>query len=66
MICKGCKAIDGDRHPDNVVDYTNAKCKLGHETTLDAGMMMPVYKCEKPKSWKALDRLIREREVTHE
>lgn len=58
MICKGCKAIDGDRHPGDITDYTDAKCKLGNETILDRGMMMPVYKCEKPKSWKALARLL--------
>lgn len=61
MICKGCKAIDGDRHPDDVKNYTNAKCKLGYQTVLDRGMMMPVYKCEKPKSWKALDALMKDK-----
>lgn len=62
MICKGCKAIGGDRHPNDVVDYTNARCKLGYQTVLDRGTMMPVNKCEKPKSWKALERLIRAKE----
>lgn len=28
MICKNCKAINGDRHTANVVDFTNASCKL--------------------------------------
>lgn len=44
MICKNCKAINGDRHPADVVDFTNASCKLGYETKLVGGMMMPVKK----------------------
>lgn len=62
MICKGCKAIDGNCHPASVTDYANATCKLGYKTTIDnQGMMMPINKCEKPKSWKALDRLQKEK-----
>jgi len=62
MICKGCKAVEGNRHPNDLTDFTNAKCGLGYQTVMDRGMMMPVYKCEKPKSWKALDRLIKSRQ----
>ena len=60
MICKGCKAVEGGRHPNDITDFTNAKCGLGYQTMRDGTMMMPVHKCEKPKSWKALERLKRE------
>lgn len=61
MICKNCKAILGDRHPSDVTDYTNASCMIGYETVVDnKGMMLPVKKCPKPKSWKELKRLMEE------
>lgn len=40
-----------------------AAAKLGHKTVIGAdGMMMSIKKCEKPKSWKALGRLMREKD----
>ncbi len=62
MICKGCKAVEGGQHPNSVTDFTNAKCGLGYQTMMDRDMMMTVHKCEKPKSWKALDRIIKSKQ----
>lgn len=54
MKCKGCKAIGGDRHPNDVTNYTNAKCMLGYETVIIDGMMCPIGECRKCRSWVEL------------
>ena len=58
MVCKNCYAVDGPIHPiSSEMDWTLCKCGLGYDTYCESPpMMVPVKKCEKVKSWKALER----------
>ena len=68
MICKNCYAVLGNVHPKSPnIDWRSCKCGLGYATSHDhTGMMIPVYKCTKVKSWAELKRVKQEKGMINE